>query len=182
MTLTRVPDAARTSGPTSASWVAIETLRPHLTARRILILAIILTFCGLFWWAVGAMLLHTVDFVGHRSTRVVEPLPPQYASGPSQTGRTREVIYDDLHALQRFCFDQGAPYGPPRRRGDRYVMACYSPPLDIVALPSRKAWPSANEIAELRRHEWAHARGWRHNADGTGTSVSSLPPQAAGPR
>lgn len=103
--------------------------------------------------------------------QIVEPPPEEYASGPTQTGKTRELIFDDLEALQKFCqVWGGVPQASPERAGDRYAQACYSPRVDIVALPSRKAWPSQKEIDQLREHEWAHARGWRHGGE-------SLPPR-----
>lgn len=91
--------------------------------------------------------------------RAVEPPPPQYASGPPLTGRTVERQFDGSFALQALCTRHLGPlvHG--------YYQACYVPALDEVAVPSKKAWPSAKERAVLRAHEWAHARGWRHPLD-----------------
>jgi hypothetical protein len=90
--------------------------------------------------------------------RAVEPPPPLYTSGPTQYGATVERTFSDARQLQAFCnFYLGAP--PP----GAYYQACYIPAMDTVVLPDARAWPSARERAELRRHEWAHARGWRHD-------------------
>ncbi|MDB5443800.1 MAG: hypothetical protein JWP73_2176 [Phenylobacterium sp.] len=95
--------------------------------------------------------------------RAVEPPPAQYASGPTISGVTVERSFADLARLQAFCnFYLGRP-----ARG--YYQACYVAALDVVALPDRHAWPSAAERRQLRAHEWAHARGWRHAASATGS-------------
>jgi len=117
------------------------------------------------------------------TNEAIETPPAIYAKGPTQSGRTTELRFDNLRELQIFCqLNAGGP-PPPRRGGERYTMACYSPALDVVVLPSRKAWPSQHEIDELRAHEWAHARGWRHQSTGAGTDwAMSLPlrtPQTA---
>jgi len=91
----------------------------------------------------------------------VERPPEQYRSGPPMRPTT-ERLFDDVKALQQFCAI-GSGLQPARKRGDAYAMACWRPDLDVIALPSRKAWPSKREIEELREHEWAHARGWRHD-------------------
>ena len=87
----------------------------------------------------------------------VERPPPQYRSGPTQYGETRERTFSDPRRLQAFC---NFYLGPPPRG---YYQACYIPALDLVVLPDRRAWPSAAERAALREHEFAHARGWRHD-------------------
>ena len=99
--------------------------------------------------------------------RAVEPPPARYASGPTLSGVTRELSFSTPEAVQAFC---NRFLGPPRRG---YYEACYIPALDLVVLPDKHAWPSARERAELRAHEWAHARGWRHvveDVKGTGAS------------
>lgn len=82
--------------------------------------------------------------------------PPRYLSGPTLTGRTVEVAFDSRKALRAFCNQH---LGKPAA-GAFY--ACYVPALDVVAVPSARAWPDAAEREALRAHEWAHARGWRH--------------------
>jgi len=95
--------------------------------------------------------------------RAVQPPPAQYASGPTMSGATVERSFADLDRLQAFCnFYLGRP-----ARG--YYQACYVAALDVIALPDRHAWPSAAERRQLRAHEWAHARGWRHAASTTGS-------------
>lgn len=94
--------------------------------------------------------------------RIVEAPPEEYRSGPTVSGKTTERIFDNFDEMQRFCRENGVSLGHNPGRG-AYFQACYVPSLDVVALPSRKAWPSQREIDELREHEWAHARGWRHS-------------------
>ena len=86
----------------------------------------------------------------------VEPPPARYASGPTLQGATREQTFSTPEAVQAVC---NRFLGRPRQG---YYEACYIPALDLVVLPDKHAWPSARERAELRAHEWAHARGWRH--------------------
>ncbi|MDB5448009.1 MAG: hypothetical protein JWQ97_3326 [Phenylobacterium sp.] len=88
--------------------------------------------------------------------RAVEAPPSRYAAGPTITGATREKTFSTPDAVQAFC---NFYLGPPR---GGYYQACYVPALDLVVLPDKRAWPSAREREELRAHEWAHARGWRH--------------------
>ena len=82
--------------------------------------------------------------------------PVQYLSGPTLTGRTAERIFHSRRDLHDFC---SRHLGRPAA-GEFY--ACYVPALDVVALPSARAWPDAAEREALRVHEWSHARGWRH--------------------
>lgn len=104
-------------------------------------------------WLTGAAPAQALSLV-----RAVEPPPPQFASGPTLSGHTRERDFDDPFALQRYCARfLGAP-----KRG--YYQACYIPVLDEVVLPDAQAWPSRAEREALKAHEWAHARGWRHPA------------------
>lgn len=110
---------------------------------------------------------------GLKLNRAVEPPPPQYASGPTQTGKTWEMILSDPAAVNYIC---GLQLGEPPQKGG-YWMGCYRPDLDAVVLMDPKTWPSKSEYDQLRAHEWAHARGWRHNDDGRGTSPDSLPPK-----
>lgn len=107
-----------------------------------------------------------------RPNRAVEPPPDQYATGPTQTGKTWEMILKDPAAVNYFC---GLAMGEPPQKGG-YWMGCYRPDLDAVVLMDPKSWPSRSEYEQLRAHEWGHARGWRHNDDGRGTAATSLPP------
>ena len=82
--------------------------------------------------------------------------PAQYLYGPTATGRTVERAFDSRKSLHAFCSEHlGAP-----AQGRFY--ACYVPAIDVVAVPSAKAWPDAAQREALTAHEWAHARGWRH--------------------
>lgn len=103
----------------------------------------------------------------------IEAPPPEYANGPTQTGRTYEV--PNLTPEQSHWICQQAGTFSTAQRG--IGVACYVPTLDQVILPAAKYWPSKSELDQMRAHEWAHARGWRHNEDGTGTAASSLPPK-----
>lgn len=85
-----------------------------------------------------------------------EPPPAQYLRGPTATGRTVERAFDSRKALHAFC---SRHLGEPSQ-GSFY--ACYVPAIDLVAVPSAKAWPDDGQREALRAHEWAHARGWRH--------------------
>lgn len=108
---------------------------------------------GLAAVAVGAVYSSAAAFT---FVRAVQPPPAQYASGPTQYGHTTEKTFSTPEALQAFCnFYLGRP-------ANTYYQACYVPALDLVVLPDAHAWPSARERQELREHEWAHARGWRH--------------------
>jgi hypothetical protein len=86
----------------------------------------------------------------------VEPPPARYASGPTQYGDTHERRFAQARDLQAFCdFYLGRPAAGA-------YQACYVPALDLVVLPAAAAQPDPRVRAELRAHEWAHARGWRH--------------------
>jgi hypothetical protein len=93
---------------------------------------------------------------GLTAVRAVEPPPSQYASGPTQYGATVERTFSNPEELEAFC---NLYLGRP---ASGYYQACYIPALDTVAIPDKRAWPSAREREALREHEWAHARGWRH--------------------
>jgi hypothetical protein len=111
--------------------------------------------------------------------RVVEPPPAIYASGPTRSGRTYELQLESVEAVDYLCRVKlhGMPQGA--RRGS-YYMSCYDPQLDAVIIMQPKAWPSRREWNLIREHEWAHARGWRHKANGEGTDwAGSLPPRGA---
>jgi hypothetical protein len=111
-------------------------------------------------------------------SRVVEPPPPLYATGPTQTGRTWEMRMKSVEQVDFLCRSMlhGLPQGV--RKG-AYYMSCYNPKLDAVIIMDPKAWPSRREWEAIRAHEWAHARGWRHKADGEGTDwAASIPPRA----
>lgn len=112
---------------------------------------------------------------GLRKGWVIEPPPEQYASGPTQTGMTNEIPNLTPEMAHAMC--QAAGTFSDKQQG--YGVACYIPSLDAVVLPAAKYWPSKDELDQMRAHEWAHARGWRHNDDGTGTGPNSLPPVQA---
>lgn len=103
----------------------------------------------------------------------IESPPNEYASGPTQTGRTTEE--PNLTPEQAHWLCQQAGTFSTAQRG--IGVACYIPTMDRVILPDAKYWPSKSELDQMRAHEWAHARGWRHNDDGTGTALTSLPPR-----
>jgi hypothetical protein len=97
--------------------------------------------------------------------RAVEPPPVRYASGPTLTGATAERAFSNRDALEVFCNRHlGRPVSG-------YYQACYVPMLDLVVIPDRHAWPSAREREQLREHEWAHARGWRHAGEGVASEA-----------
>lgn len=110
--------------------------------------------------------------------RAVEPPPPAYAAGPTQTGATWEMILPRVEQVDYLCrlAMGGLPAGAA---ASAYYWGCYNSKLDAVILVARDGWPSRREWKANRAHEWAHARGWRHNPDGHGTSPASLPPPAA---
>lgn len=110
---------------------------------------------------------------GFRKGWSIEPPPPQYATGPTQTGRTTETPNLTPEQVAWLC---GQYHTEAARQKPGSLVACYAPNIDQVILPAAKYWPSQDELAQLRAHEWAHARGWRHNDDGAGTSPKSLPP------
>ena len=116
---------------------------------------------------------------GFTPGRAVEPPPAVYASGPSQTGKNWELYLPSVGAGDYLCRMalHGVPQGAPR---GFYYWGCYDPALDAVVLPQTDAWPSRREWDELRAHEWAHARGWRHKPNGRGTDwTASRPPRGA---
>ena len=96
--------------------------------------------------------------------RAVEPPPERYASGPTLSGKTWEMVLKDPAQVNYFC---SLAMGEPPQRG-AYWMGCYRPDLDAVVLMEKSAWPDASEWDQLRAHEWAHARGWRHAHTSTG--------------
>ena len=108
--------------------------------------------------------------------RAVEAPPAIYAQGPTLTGRTRELQLNSVDAVNYVC---SVLLHAPARTSEQggYYTGCYAPALDIVVLMQPSAWPSRREWEAIRVHEWAHARGWRHHLDGTGTDwLASLPP------
>lgn len=102
----------------------------------------------------------------------IEPPPEEYTSGPTQTGRTTEIPNLTPEQANALC----SQYGTFSTAQHGIGVACYVPSMDRVILPAAKYWPSGRELEQMRVHEWAHARGWRHNEDGMGTSPNSLPP------
>lgn len=87
----------------------------------------------------------------------IEPPPAIYASGPTQWGETREQLFSDARELQAFCnFYLGRPLSG-------VYEACYIPAMDLVVLPTVDEAGGDARWGRLRAHEWAHARGWRHD-------------------
>lgn len=105
--------------------------------------------------------------------QAVERPPAEYSSGPTQSGRTYALELPSAAAVDFLC---RLGLGPPPRRGSAW-WGCYRPDMDAVIVPARGAWREAERRA-IVAHEWAHARGWRHNADGRGTSAASLAPES----
>lgn len=103
----------------------------------------------------------------------IEAPPEQYASGPTQTGKTTETPGLTPEQVSWLCGHYQAE-AASQKQGS--LVSCYVPSIDQVILPAAKYWPSADELTQMRAHEWAHARGWRHNDNGTGTSPASLAP------
>jgi hypothetical protein len=129
----------------------------------------------------GAVLAAAPPARGFSPGRAVEPAPAIYASGPTRTGRTWEMILPSVPQVDYLCrlAQGGLPEGA---RPGFYYWGCYHPKLDAVILVDPKAWPSQSEWRQARAHEWAHARGWRHLPNGQGTDwARSLPPPGATP-
>jgi hypothetical protein len=112
---------------------------------------------------------------GFKRPQAVEPPPEQYATGPTQTGQTTQQDWP-LDQVMYLCrlITGGLP---ENASSSAYYQGCYNPRTDTVIVPEQGAWPSEDERQQLIAHEWAHARGWRHNPDGRGTSPQSLPPR-----
>jgi hypothetical protein len=112
--------------------------------------------------------------------RAVEPPPPLYASGPSLTGKTSEMILPNVEQVDLLCrlWLRGLPQGSSP---GTYYQGCYDEKRNIVVLVDPKSWPSRREWRQIRQHEWAHARGWRHlqNGHGTDWARSRSPPGSA---
>jgi hypothetical protein len=102
----------------------------------------------------------------------IEAPPQQYASGPTQVPGTSELRVTPEQA-NFLCHLAGVWKTEPTG----FPVACFNPRTNQVILPDQ--WPSGSELDQMRAHEWAHARGWRHNDDGSGTSLASLPPASA---
>lgn len=94
--------------------------------------------------------------------RAVEAPPFAYASGPTLTGATTQLDLPDAAQVDYLC---QLALGPTWPRGG-YWMACYNGRTDTVIVPAEGAWPSEAERRALIDHEWAHARGWKHENDG----------------
>lgn len=113
-------------------------------------------------------------------TRAVEPAPAIYASGPTRSGRTWELVLRSVEQVDYICRTAMGGLPEHARRG-AYYWGCYHTKLDAVVLVDPRAWPSRREWDEAREHEWAHARGWRHRPNGHGTDwARSLPPAGPG--
>lgn len=133
-----------------------------LSLRHALILGLLV---GLPWAILVIILLRVLLpewRPAGRIERVVEPPPMEYTTGPTLTGRTRELDLPDPRQVNTVCTQALGPTWP---RGG-YWMGCYIGAQDLVVVPARGAWPSEAERQALIAHEWAHARGWVHQADG----------------
>lgn len=96
------------------------------------------------------------------TARAVEAPPLRYTEGPTLTGKTWMLELPDARQVDQLCTQALGPTWP---RGG-YWMGCYDGRLDVVIVPAKGAWPSEVERKALMVHEWAHARGWKHEADG----------------
>jgi hypothetical protein len=133
-------------------------------------------FCGWFWRIVFGLSVQAATGSFGLNLAVEAP-PSAYVRGPTQTGVTRELELPTVQAVDRLCKLALGGLPVKAERGG-YYMGCYIPLSDTVVIPTRKAWPSGREWEDLRAHEWAHARGWRHRADGRGTDwETSLAPR-----
>jgi hypothetical protein len=119
-------------------------------------------------------------WLGLHRTEVTEQPPAQYAAGPTVSRDTWQLELRSADDVARYCLRLLGPLAREWRPG-RYYMGCYDVRLDAVVVPTKGAWPSEREREAIIAHEWAHARGWRHNDDGRGTSPQSLPGPAATP-
>lgn len=100
-----------------------------------------------------------LDLVAGRYEAVEAP-PPEYANVPLSAPGVSEIHFDSRAELDRFCRDA---LGALLAEGS-YFRACYVERLGVVALPSRWAVENKRERDELKRHEYAHVYGWRHEA------------------
>lgn len=96
------------------------------------------------------------------TVRAVEAPPLRYSQGPTLSGHTETLELSDPLEVDHRC---ARKLGTAWPRGAHW-MGCYDSDLDLVIVPAKGAWPSERERQALIAHEWAHARGWRHVADG----------------
>lgn len=131
--------------------------------------------CGLCAAISGVLATAATPARPFSRVRAVEPAPAVYASGPTRTGKTWELVLRNVAQVDYICRTAMGGLPEHARRG-AYYWGCYHERLDAVVLVDPRAWPSRREWLETREHEWAHARGWRHNSDGRGTDwARSLP-------
>lgn len=101
-----------------------------------------------------------LSFIGAEAYAPVEPPPAEYDGRPFDVPGVTERHFDSKAELHGFCMDR---LNAVLAAGHTF-RACYIEADGLIALPSRWAVESRKERAELRAHEWAHARGWRHKA------------------
>lgn len=117
-------------------------------------------------------LIMTRPFEPTPTVRAVESPPLRYAQGPTLTGRTYSIELPDARQVDYICT---LALGPAWPKGG-YWMGCYNGAMDAVIVPAKGAWPSEAERQALIAHEWAHARGWKHENDGRFGRPPAPPP------
>lgn len=100
-----------------------------------------------------------------KPNKAVEPPPAGWEKlGMHPAYTLRE--FDDIQALGEFCRAVGATHtGAAKRAGEPYTMACVDVDGKVVAVPTKKAWPSRKEIEAVKPHEFAHTWGLIHTGD-----------------
>lgn len=98
------------------------------------------------------------DFIADRLTyQPVEPPPAEFAGKPGDVPGVTERRFDTKAQVDAACREKLGELP----EGD-YFRACYVEAEGLIVLPSKWAVYDRRELADLRAHEWAHARGWRH--------------------
>lgn len=87
----------------------------------------------------------------------VEAPPAEYAGKPGDVPGVKELRFDTKAQVDAACREK---LGELPEGG--YFRACYVEAEGLIVLPSKWAVYDRRELADLRAHEWAHARGWRH--------------------
>ena len=144
------------------SIAAVQPRRARITGNHLgLALAVALLAAPGLAFATTTPLVTTRPLEATPTVRAVESPPLRYAEGPTLTGRTQMLELPDAAEVDHLC---SLTLGPAWPKG--YWMGCYNGNLDTVIVPAKGAWPSERERQALIAHEWAHARGWTHEADG----------------
>lgn len=126
----------------------------RILALVVLLIALVVATIGLTVKDVPGL-----SFIGAEAYAPVEPPPAEYDGRPFDVPGVTERYFDDAAELNAFCLDA---LGALLLEGESF-RACYVETLGLIALPSRKV-VGKRELRELRRHEHAHHRGWRHEA------------------